>query len=367
VNVLRRLPLSRLLLLCGLVVAIGVSATALASAVGGGPVPPPKPLAQAVRDALGGGRVDGFSARVKLTNHLVEGAELAGGDGAGGGLVGSPLLTGASGRIWVSNDGRLRLELQSEQGDTQIIYDGHTLEMYDAASNTLYRYTPEHHGADSGSGADQHDGGQPPTLQQVEEGIAHVREHAVLSGATPTDVGGQPAYTVRVSPQETGSLIGGAELSFDANHGLPLRAAVYSSTSADPVVELSAGDVSYEPVDSSVFSLSPPANAKVEEVAASKPSGTGSGSTDGASRPTLTTHGHGITAITVLEHKAEGGAKSGEGGALERLPKVKINGATASELRTALGTVLTFERGGVRYLVAGAVSPEAVEALARGL
>ncbi|MEA2216085.1 MAG: hypothetical protein QOK19_1646, partial [Solirubrobacteraceae bacterium] len=39
----------------------------------------------------------------------------------------------------------------------------------------------------------------------------------------------------------------------------------------------------------------------------------------------------------------------------------------ASELRTELGTILTFERGGVRYVLAGAVQPAAVEALARGL
>ena len=44
-NILRRLPLSRLLLLCGLVIAVGVSATALASALGSAPTPPPKPLA----------------------------------------------------------------------------------------------------------------------------------------------------------------------------------------------------------------------------------------------------------------------------------------------------------------------------------
>jgi hypothetical protein len=52
---------------------------------------------------------------------------------------------------------------------------------------------------------------------------------------------------------------------------------------------------------------------------------------------------------------------------LEGLPKVDINGAKASELRTALGTVLSFERAGVRYLVAGAVSPAGVEEIARGL
>ena len=49
---LRRLPLSRLLLLCGLVVAIGISVTALAFALDTGPTPPPKPLAEAVHDAL---------------------------------------------------------------------------------------------------------------------------------------------------------------------------------------------------------------------------------------------------------------------------------------------------------------------------
>ncbi len=44
----------------------------------------------------------------------------------------------------------MRLELQSEQGDTQIFYDGHTVSMYDASSNTLYRYTvPAHEGGSS--------------------------------------------------------------------------------------------------------------------------------------------------------------------------------------------------------------------------
>ncbi|HEY1584240.1 MAG TPA: hypothetical protein VGH63_01060, partial [Polyangia bacterium] len=60
-NILRRLPLSRLLLLCALVVALGASATAIAFALGSGPTPPPKPLAQAVHDALGGAPVEGVS------------------------------------------------------------------------------------------------------------------------------------------------------------------------------------------------------------------------------------------------------------------------------------------------------------------
>jgi hypothetical protein len=46
---------------------------------------------------------------------------------------------------------------------------------------------------------------------------------------------------------------------------------------------------------------------------------------------------------------------------------VKINGASASELATPLGTVLSFERAGVRFLLAGSVTPSALEAVARGL
>ncbi|HTZ85066.1 MAG TPA: hypothetical protein VMB05_00220, partial [Solirubrobacteraceae bacterium] len=83
-NILRRLPLSRLLLLCALVLVLGVSLTAIAFAIGSAPTPPAKPLAQAVHDALTAPPVEGVSADIKLTNHLLEGANLAsGGNGNG--------------------------------------------------------------------------------------------------------------------------------------------------------------------------------------------------------------------------------------------------------------------------------------------
>jgi hypothetical protein len=112
-------------------------------AVSAGPVPAPKPLAQAVHDALSAQTVEGVSARIQLTNHLLEGANLAN-DGPSGGsstsqLTSNPLLTGASGRLWVDSNGQARLELQSEKGDTQVLYDGHTLSLYDGSTNTLYR------------------------------------------------------------------------------------------------------------------------------------------------------------------------------------------------------------------------------------
>jgi outer membrane lipoprotein-sorting protein len=382
---LRRLPLSRLLLLCGLVVAIGISVTALAFALSTGPTPPPKPLPEAIHDALVAAPVEGVSANVQLTDHLLEGASLTGGGGGGGGgaggqLASSPLVAGGSGRMWVSKDGRVRLELQSEKGDTQVLYDGHTVSIYDAASNTLYRFTPPAHenatidepGGELGvaqpeiqrTGATHH---EIPSTAKVEEAIAHLT-HVNVSGATPTDVAGQAAYTVRVSPKESGSLIGGGELSWDAANGVPLRAAIYSSTSSSPTIELAATSISYGPVAASVFEFTPPSNAKVQEIVLPKQDGSSAdSSTHNGEHPHVTTSGQGITSVAVVEAKAKEGTKQSSPSTEDGLQKVKINGIEASELPTALGTLLSFERSGVRYFLAGAVSPAAVEAVAKGL
>jgi len=377
---LRRLPLSRLLLLCGLVVVIGISVTALAFALGTGPTPPPKPLADAIHDALAGaaGRpVQGVSANIQLTDHLLEGASLTNGGGGGSGaLLSSPLVTGGSGRMWVAKDGRVRLELQSEKGDTQVLYDRHTVSIYDASSNTLYRYTiPPHEGgagesSDLGTPTPPTADHEAPSVAKIEEAISHLT-HVNISGATPTDIAGQAAYTVRVSPKETGSLIGGAELSWDATNGVPLRTAIYSSTRSSPAIELATTSISYGPVASSVFEFTPPSNAKIEEIVLPKRDHTqAEGSpTPNGEHPHVTTHGQGITSVAVAESKTNEGAatKQSSSTAEEGLQKVKINGVEASELPTELGTLLSFKRSGARYFLAGAVSPSAVEAVAKGL
>lgn len=379
-NILRRISLSRLLLLCGLVVAIGVSATAIAFAVDSSAPPPAKPLADAVHDALSATPVEGVTAHIQFTDHLLEGANLSSGGGPAGELSSSPLISGASGRLWIAKDGRIRLELQSSgQGDTQILYDGHTVSLYDASTNTLYRYSiPAREGGSSasapappaGSGAASAEHREVPTVAKIEEAISHLRRHADVTGPTPTDIAGRPAYTVRVSPTEGGSLLGGAELSFDATNGVPLRAAIYSSTSASPVLELAATEISsYGPVEDSVFAFTPPPGVKIHEVTFSHTQGaSGSpGSAGGSAKPKLTTSGHGLSTVAILESQTKQGAAGSGSEPLEGLPKVAINGASASELRTELGTLLSFERSGVRYVLAGSVTPATIEALARGL
>ncbi|HUA73169.1 MAG TPA: hypothetical protein VL988_00265 [Solirubrobacteraceae bacterium] len=365
-NVLRRLPLTRLLLLCVLVVALGVSLTALAFALGSGPTPPPKPLAQAVHDALTAPPVEGVSANIKLTDHLLEGANLASGDGQANQLSASPLLSGATGRLWIAKDGRARLELQAEKGDTQVLYDGHDLSVYDASSNTLYKLKPPAEGESAPREKPDTRDHEAPSVAKIEEGIAKL-EHVNVSPATPANVAGQPAYTERITPKEGGSLIGGAEVSWDAQHGVPLRFALYSSTGSSPVIELAATEISYGSVPDSVFDVNVPANAKVEEVKLPSPKDAKPKSDEAGKHehPKVTVHGKGITGVAVLESKVKPGEKGQQ--LPEQLPKVKVGDTTASELQTPLGTLLSFERDGVRYLLAGALEPSAIEAVARGL
>jgi hypothetical protein len=120
-------------------------------------------------------------------------------------------------------------------------------------------------------------------------------------------------------------------------------------------------------VADSVFQFTPPAGAKIEQV--TLPSShvkTQDPSTAAPDKPKLSTHGHGLSTIAVAETKAATETK-GSSSPLEALPKVSINGTSASELRTQLGTLLTFERSGVRYLLGGSVPAGAIEAFARGL
>src|SRR3954451_6276226 len=140
---LRTVPTRRLLVLCAAIVAVAAGGTAIAlAATGGCPAPAPTPLARAVHDALAAPAVQGVSARIHFTNHLVDAGAL------GEGAAGNALIAGATGRLWASADGKLRLELQSDggSGDTQVLVDGDRFTVLNGG--TVYRGTLPRHKAD---------------------------------------------------------------------------------------------------------------------------------------------------------------------------------------------------------------------------
>ncbi len=89
-------------------------------------------------------------------------------------------------------------------------------------------------------------------------------------------------------------------------------------------------------------------------------------------RAALVTYGEGLGGIAVIEHAQSGSAasssqSSGSGPNSFSLPTVSINGSPGTELDTALGTVITFTRGGVGYTVLGSVPASAAALAARAL
>src|SRR3954452_6247095 len=251
---LRTLSTRRLIALCLSVVAIAVGGTAIAIAAGGsGPAPPPKPLARAVHDGLTAPQVQGITARVKFTNHLIDSSGIHGAN---------PLLSGADGRLWFAPGKGFRLELQSDNGDSQVVANERRFFLYDGTSNTAYRgKVPKHRESRAERNGSRH---KIPSVARIQQGLNRARKHKLdISGPTPGNIAGQPAYTVRVGPGEPGGLLGAVELAWDAARGLPLRVAVYARGNSDPVLELVATEISYGPVDTSNFAIQPPADAHV--------------------------------------------------------------------------------------------------------
>jgi outer membrane lipoprotein-sorting protein len=396
-NFLRRSSTRRLLVaaLAAVVVVAGGAAIAVA-ATQNTATPPPRALAPALRTAIAGSRaIEGVSARVTFTNSLISGASIEGAD---------PLLTGARGRLWISNDGRARLELQASTGDVEIILDGRTLSVSDPTSNTVYELTlPQGMHATQGAGSRQP--ASVPSLASIQNVLDQLGAHIGISAPIPSNVGGRGAYTVSLSPKRDGGLLRAVELAFDAANGAPLRIGVYAAGDSSPVLGLQLSDVSYAPVDASVFALSPPPGAKFVNLgspgarsgaSAQAPAPvTGAAAVQqrlsftlsapatlaalpqhevrlvalGGAKGALVTYGRGLGTVAVLEAPAgKGPRRSAPGGTNGALPTVALGGGvTAVELGTPLGTLLTFDRAGVSYTVAGSVPAATAEAAARGL
>jgi hypothetical protein len=366
--------------------AVIAGVTVAAASGGGGTPPPPKALDVALHDALTQAKPTALTARIHFTNNLIANGAVS---------TGSPLLAGASGRLWIG-DGKARLELQSDAGDAQISVADGRITIYDASTNTIYRADV---GSSSTAGDKTGTGHGVPSVTEIATDLGKLAEHATVSGAQPTTQAGQPAYEVTVTPKHDAGLLGQAALAWDAANGVPLKIAISAAGSSSPVLALDVTDITYGSVDPSALAVVAPAGAKVVDVgslAGGKPGGGDhAASVQGLSAvqaavpftvaapdtlvglprtgvrlvragdqaSALVTYGQGLGAIAVLERPAGKAAK--DGGPLGALPAVTIDGATGHELPTALGTIISVDRGNLSYILAGSLPPNAAEAALR--
>jgi hypothetical protein len=384
VKIFRTLSTARLIALIAVVVVVAAGgAFAVAATGGSGATPAPKPLAQAIHDALAGQKPAGITADIGFTNKLFPSGALTG-------QAGSALMSSATGRLWVNATGG-RLELQSDAGDAQIVWSKTKVTVYDATSNTAYTADlPQ----DSSTTTDT--GSAVPTVDEITTFLTNLSKDWTVSSADPSNTGGQQSYTVKVSPSHDGGLLGSAQVAFDALRGVPLKVAIYAQGSSSPVLALEATNVSYGDVPNSDVQVAPPAGAKIVDLSSQAQGGNGSSTppvtglaavTAAApftvvapdtlvglprqdvrlvgGKTVIAVYGQGLGAVAVVERAPDTAAKST--GPLDALPQVTIDGATGHELATQLGTVLTWDRSGVSYVLAGSLPSAAAEAAARSL
>ncbi len=423
---LRTASTGRLLaLIGGLVIAIAAGTAIAVAATGGGPTPKPKPLASSIHDALTAQPVKGITADISFTNNLISSDDLPG-------ETSDPLLQGTrTGRVWLTNDHQLRIELQGDNGDANLVVNKNSFWVSDPMQQTVYEgalpadTSGKPGGSDSsgssGSGADR-----VPTVAEIQQRLTKLMTHVDLGGARtsdPGDVAGRPSYSVSVSPKHSGGLLGQAQLAWDAVTGVPLKIAVFARGNSTPVLALTVSKISYGAISASDLNISPPAGDKVVKVSTAGAHGDAAKAAaarsrakrheakvhgvaavsdhvpftlsapaslaglpredvtllDWAGKPAaLLTYGQGLGGIAVIEQSPGSPSGSGSGSGASagsgsgdhgglNLPTVSINGATGTELATPLGTVVRFTQGGVAYTVLGSVAPYAAETASRAL
>jgi outer membrane lipoprotein-sorting protein len=392
VKLFRTLPTSRLIAVIATAVVVLVGGTAIAVAAGrsSGPTPAPKPLAQALHDAVTTAGPTGITARITFVNNLFPSGALVG-------ATGSALMSGASGRLWLNANGG-RLELQADAGDVQVVWNDTKATIYDASSNTAYTVDLPQPAAGTTTTTTH----TPPSLDEITTFLTDLAQHWNVSDAKPTNVAHEPAYTVDVSPSHDGGLLGSAELAWDATHGVPLKVAIYAQGSSTPALALKATSISFGPVADSDVNVAPPAGAKIVDLS-SQANGQGGGTKTTPvtglpavqaavsfpvvapdtlvglprqdvrlvgpqdSQAVVVVYGQGLGAIVVLERAKDTAAKGGSSSPLDALPTVSLDGVTAHELSTQLGTVLSWDANQVSFVLAGSLPSGAAEAAARAL
>ena len=151
-------------------------------------------------------------ARISFTDNLIDSTDLQGTD---------PILSGASGRLWLSTTTHeLRLELQGENGDAQVVVNNGAFSIYDPMSNTVYKGTlPTERARTTGkAGTDT-----IPTVAQIQSQLNQLTQNIDVAGPMPRNVAGQPAYKVVLTPKHSGGLLGSVQLAWDARARRPAR------------------------------------------------------------------------------------------------------------------------------------------------
>lgn len=253
----------RALLPLGIVAAVAAGTALSPSLAAASPALPPI-SAQALLTKLASSSVDTYSGTVNVTTNL--GLPVL--PDLGGGANPMALLSGTHVLLVAANGpDKQRIALLDTESEYDLIHNGRQLWIYDSEQNAVETGTiPAGKAKGTGKDQDKRPTGSVPMTpaQAVQQLLTAITPTTGLSVSGTRSVAGQAAYTLVVTPKQTGSLIDRVEIAVDAQNGAPLSFAIYSTKApASPVFQLGFTSVSFSAPADSRFEFTAPAGATV--------------------------------------------------------------------------------------------------------
>jgi outer membrane lipoprotein-sorting protein len=250
------------------VVAIVATGAALAPQLASAAPTLPPISAQNLLVKAAQSKVTAYSGTVALTTNLGLPAlpDLAGGA--------NPLsLLSGTHTLQVAADGpdKQRIALLDTMSEYDLVRNGTQVWIYDSSQNAVEHGTASPHG-DATQGTKKHakdlsEANLTPQ-QAAQQLLAAVTPSTKVAVDGTKSVAGRAAYTLVLTPKESGSLIGRVEIAVDAQNGAPLQVAVYPAGSGSPAFELGFTSVSFSTPAAAQFNFKAPKGATVSELGA---------------------------------------------------------------------------------------------------
>lgn len=171
------------------------------------------------------------------------------------------LLSGGTStfRVWADGQGRHRVSLPSEGGETTIVNDGSTVWKWDSGERTVTKTR----GHDRGEAPDADKPRDPAAT--AKKAIAKLRQSSKVSVDGTASVAGRDAYELVLTPKPTErTVLREVRIAVGAEKRMPLRVVVNTNGSDDPALEVGFSELQVGPQSPELFQFTPPADAKVE-------------------------------------------------------------------------------------------------------
>ena len=205
-----------------------------------------------------------ISGDIAWKNSLLGDLSAASGAGFGASAAAKlPLAGDGSGRVWVSPDGA-RVESQGASGDQIVVVNkkARSAWMYDGAADTakhvIVTGTPAAGKEPSPMASPAM--ATPATIASYIERLAPL---AKLEVTGQTNIAGQDAYVLTMTPTATDTALGSVQVAIDGTTYVPLQLQVFARGATTPVIQFGFTSVSYGAIPASTFDFTPPAGAKI--------------------------------------------------------------------------------------------------------